>query len=103
MDNENRNHRTSKKTIDVELPIYRAHYLDSYTSYMKVYKNGNGNLTEETVDISKSGVEIEVDKNYQFDNSRSDYLLGKGSYKSSEEEFLQAVKQAKEIIDSIQL
>lgn len=92
----------TKKEIELKLPFYRQHDVggDHHSSviYTKIDENSKGGLCNHSVQISDDSIEIEIIDNYAFDSSDSDYNLGKGLYKCSEEEYLEAVEQAKTML-----
>lgn len=81
----------NKIEVDVNFPIYRKHWLDNSTIYMKVEsidRQINIHLYDD-----ENKVELEIDKP-SFWGSR-DYLLGEGEHKSNKYEFNKAVNQLK--------
>ncbi len=81
----------NKVEVDVNFPIYRKHWLDNSTVYMKVEsldRQVNIHLYDD-----ESKVELEIDKP-SFWGSR-DYLLGEGEHKSNKDEFDDAVNKLK--------
>lgn len=83
-----------KKEIEVNFPIYRKLILDNSVIYMKV----NNTATEVSVhvDDDESTVELKIEKPSFFGSE--DYLLGTGEHKSSESEFLNALKSLHDLI-----
>lgn len=86
-----------EKEINIEFPIYRKHILDNSIIFMKVESVEKEISIDIHDDEQKAGIEIEKPSFF----GSEDYLLGKGEYKSSEEEFAEALKVLKSIIWSI--
>jgi hypothetical protein len=81
----------NKIEVDINFPIYRKHWLDNSTIYMKVEsidRQVNIHLYDD-----ENKVELEIDKP-SFWGSR-DYLLGEGEHKSNKDEFNRAVNKLK--------
>ena len=98
------NEVTRKKVeVEVDLPLYRQHESDcgSIVTYTKVEQT-SGNLVAHSVTVSNFDVSLETKRNYRFDGSSADYLLGKGLYESSEAAFNQAVEAVKQQLAEIE-
>lgn len=94
-----------EQEFEVEFPIYRKFDLrgDSDNDsiiYSRITRNSD-KMIETSIHIRRSGFEIEVDDNYHFDKSSSDYSLGLGEYKSSYAEYQKAKNKVKEIFEMI--
>lgn len=87
----------TKKEVEVNFPIYRKHWLDNSTIYMKVES------IDRQVNIhiydSEMQAEIEIDQP-SFWGSR-DYLLGEGEHKSNKDEFDNALKELNRLVSSV--
>jgi len=87
----------TKKEVDVQFPIYRKHWLDNSTIYMKVEsekRQVNIHLYDD-----ETKVELEIDEP-SFWGSR-DYLLGEGEHKSNKIEFDNALKSLNKLVSSV--
>ena len=92
---------------EVEFPIYRAHHLTSdgdgeNVLYMRVDENCC--LVSISVYRGQSGVTsytLSIEPNYHFDRSPLDYLLGRGQYASSREEFDKALADLRAALHAI--
>lgn len=86
-----------EKEINVEFPIYRKHWLENSTIYMKIESE------EKEISIhiydDKQTIELEIETPSFW--GTEDYLLGKGEHKSSKEEFEKAVNSLKKLTDTI--
>lgn len=92
-----------KVEVDVEFPIFRENDLDSVIIYTRISLLDSGKMIEEEVSISRRNVraEITINRDYRFDSSSTDYLLGRGFYQSSEAEFNEAVATALKLIKEV--
>lgn len=84
----------TQKEVEVEFPIYRKHWLDNSTIYMKV-ESQEKQINIHIYDDEKK-IELEIKKPSFWGGE--DYLLGKGEYKSSEEDFKKAANTLNELI-----
>jgi hypothetical protein len=88
----------TRKIIEVELPIYKIHCLDSADIHTKI----NEDLS--AIHITKThygDFEIEFDEQYRFDGSEKEYHLGTGVYSSSEETFYTILNEIKNKLQDI--
>ena len=86
--------------FEVEFPIYREHAWPEF--HVTIYTRIEENLKAVHIEISgEYNVEVTVVEKYRFDGSCMDYHLGRGTYKSSKQDFDKALKKARELIDSI--
>ncbi len=77
----------TQKEVEIDFPIYRKHWLDNSTIYMKV-ENEEKQVNIHIYDDEKK-IEFEIEKPSFWGSE--DYLLGKGKYKLSEEDFKKAI------------
>ena len=83
----------TKKEVEVQFPIYRKHWLDNSTIYTKV----ESEKKQVNIHLYDSGSKAELEMEVPSFWGSKDYLLGKGEYKSSKEEFDSAVTKLKEL------
>jgi hypothetical protein len=90
----------SEKEVDVDLPRYSRHDLDSVTIYSKLFSDEKGNVFRCSITIGfgwrkEDSVELEV-RAIQSPaiGHDADYYLGFGTFESSESEWLDAVAKA---------
>jgi hypothetical protein len=86
-----------EKEVNVEFPIYRKHWLDNSTIFMKVESEEKEICIHVYDDEQKIELEIETPSFW----GTEDYLLGKGEHKSSKEEFEKAIISLKKLSNSI--
>lgn len=97
-----------KTEVEVALPVFRRHDIDTdgpYTpTYFTMITTGADSLVSVCIMIGgpMSG-EIRIDEEYSFDGrSGIDYELGRGRYKSSREEFLEAFAQYRTLVERVE-
>ena len=90
----------TKEVIDVEFPIYREHCIDGDGWSVSIYTKVNADLTFVNIKIEGSQMEIDIGKNYRFDGSDTDYILGRGYYSCSASEFDHVLYQAEGFFSS---
>jgi hypothetical protein len=92
------------KEVNVEFPYYRQHDV-SGDNYESIYYT---KIIDEKTKISlncssrhgEKSWEMEIDRSNVFsDSNNSNYILGRGEYKLSEEEFNAKVKEFKEFVN----
>jgi len=96
----------AEEEVDIEFPIYREHDVsqDGHPSniiFSKIeFNDDTKKMICQNIRISdhNNEIEMEVDMNYHFDGSGSDYLLGTGMYESTEKDFNEALTKAKNLI-----
>ena len=96
-----------EKYFDVKFPIYREHdvtceYGPSHIIYTRVdIRDIKTLICTDIHIIGHSQIEIKIERNYKLGNDPVDYLLGRGQYSSSKEEFEEALLKAKRILNEI--
>lgn len=86
-----------EKEVNVEFPIYRKHWLENSTIFMKLESDKKEISIHVYDDEQKIELEIEVPSFW----GTEDYLLGKGEHKSSKEDFEKALNCLKELTATI--
>lgn len=87
-----------EKEVDIEFPIYRKHWLDNSTIFMKV----ESEQKEISIHVYDDGQKIELEIERPSFWGTEDYLLGKGEHKSSKEDFGKALIALKKLTASFE-
>jgi len=83
-------------TIDVDFPVYRRQVVADAAVFTRILEY-KGTMRKLTIWISGSDVvQIDLDLSYRFDCSSHDFLLGKGKYACTREDFQVAYDLARQ-------
>lgn len=96
---------TNEKEVDVELPRYSRHDLDNSAIYSKLFADEKGALFRLSINIGEDwrSKEESVEMTVHTVSSANlgvngDYYLGNGEFKSSEDEWVEAVAKADKML-----
>lgn len=93
----------TEEEYDVNFPIYREDCCFNHTKLTRIDKDLIAvSITRgESEDEGITEFNLEFERDYKFEDGQIDFMLGRGIYKSSEEEFYKIIDQARSHIDTI--
>lgn len=86
-------HEKVKTLVELEFPIYRKHEIFGDYGDTVIFTRIDGDGTayhitrKSTLGSGAYSIELEIEKNYRFDQGSMEYHIGFGEYKSSAAEF----------------
>ncbi|MEM9254689.1 MAG: hypothetical protein AAGA91_04535 [Pseudomonadota bacterium] len=91
-----------EQEYEASFPLYRIHKVDyKYTVYTRIAIDGEGFVCHEVTEHDGE-YSIEIRHYRELDGrSGADYCLGRGEYKSSAEEFEEALEKVQSLIDQM--